>query len=196
MGFFLGNNSHKPARVAWSGTSVSIEEYDDLDFGKVSKLYLRGASIKTELDEGLEPKTSSSRNEYLQGLKGGQYHTLQQYDYPLVKIFNNIWIRENYKHEVYVMPHREVTVKLDGGDVTFKDEVFYRVSLAEEACPSGWRLPSYDDYQNMVDKLADLLTSDVPWLAQFKGGGQYEKESFNNNAGADTSYFSVRYVKK
>ena len=44
--------------------------------------------------------------------------------------------------------------------------------------------------------VADLLTSDVPWLAQFKGGGQYEKESFNNNAGADTSYFSVRYVKK
>ena len=153
MGFFLGNDSHKPARVSWSGTSVSIEEYDDLDFGKVSKLYLRGASIKTELDEGLEAKTSSSRNEYLQGLKGGQYHTLQQYDYPIVKIFNNIWIRENYKHEVYVMPHREVTVKLDGGNVTFKDEVFYRVSLAEEACPSGWRLPSYDDYQNMVDKL-------------------------------------------
>lgn len=240
MGFFLGNNSHKPARVSWSGTSVSIEEYDDLDFGKVSKLYLRGASIKTELDEGLEAKTSSSRNEYLQGLKGGQYHTLQQYDYPIVKIFNNIWIRENYKHEVYVMPHREVTVKLDGGNVTFQDEVFYRVSLAEEACPSGWRLPSYDDYQNMVNKLtnnghslpalacynggvtgfnlysagyyggnwgygtgswyktdvADLLTSDVPWLAQFKGGGQYEKESFNNNAGPDTSYFSVRYVKK
>ena len=44
--------------------------------------------------------------------------------------------------------------------------------------------------------VADLLTSDVPWLAQFKGGGQYEIESFNNNAGADTSYFSVRYVKK
>ena len=44
--------------------------------------------------------------------------------------------------------------------------------------------------------VADLLTSDVPWLAQFKGGGQYEKESFNNNAGPDTSYFSVRYVKK
>ena len=119
MGFFLGNNSHKPARVSWSGTSVSIEEYDDLDFGKVSKLYLRGASIKTELDEGLEAKTSSSRNEYLQGLKGGQYHTLQQYDYPIVKIFNNIWIRENYKHEVYVMPHREVTVKLDRFSIVF-----------------------------------------------------------------------------
>ncbi len=126
MGFFLGNNSHKPARVAWSGTSVSIEEYDDLDFGKVSKLYLRGASIKTELDEGLEPKTSSSRNEYLQGLKGGQYHTLQQYDYPIVKIFNNIWIRENYKHEVYVMPHRDWKVNNET-----LHEVYYRISLAE-----------------------------------------------------------------
>lgn len=236
MGFFLGNDSHKPARVAWSGTSVSIEEYADLDFGRVSKLYLRGASIKTTPHGGMVPKTSEVRDEYLQGLKGS-YTSPQQYNYPIVKIFNNIWIRENYKHEVYVQPHRDWTVNNE----TLK-EIYYRISLANEACPSGWRLPTMADYQEMVAKLtnnghslptlacsaldsnvtgfslyfpgyyggnwgyqsgswynndnAELLTSDEPKLATFKKSGQYENSSFNNNAGPDTSYFSVRYVKK
>ena len=87
---------------------MSIEEYDDLDFGKVSKLYLRGVSIKTAPHEGMETKTCETKEEYLQGLKGaGTNYQGEKYNYPIVKIFNNIWIRENYKHEVYVQPHRD-----------------------------------------------------------------------------------------
>ena len=150
MGFFLGNDSHKPARVAWSGTSVSIEEYDDLDFGSVSKLYLRGASIKTAPHEGMETKTCETKEEYLQGLKGaGTNYQGEKYNYPIVKIFNNIWIRENYKHQVKdAQPHR------DWSENNMKShEVYYWISYAEQACPSGWRLPTMDDYQKMVDKL-------------------------------------------
>ena len=150
MGFFLGNDSHKPARVSWSGTSVSIEEYDDLDFGKVSKLYLRGASIKTAPHEGMQAKTCETKEEYLQGLKGaGTNYQGEKYNYPIVKIFNNIWIRENYKHQVKdAQPHR------DWSENNMKShEVYYWISYAEQACPSGWRLPTMDDYQNMVDKL-------------------------------------------
>ena len=237
MGFFLGNSSHKPARVSWSGTSVSIVEYDDLDFGKVSKLYLRGASIKSEPFE-MKSMTTETRDEYLQGLKGtGQNYQGEKYNYPIVKIFNNIWIRENYKHQVYVQPARDWKVNNET-----LHEVYYRISLAEQACPSGWRLPSYDDYQNMVDKLshnghslpalacsaldnnvtgfsvyfpgyyggnwgydtgswynndkAHFLTSSGWSLANFLKSGQYEKDGFNGDAGADTSYFSVRYVKE
>ena len=217
---------------------MSIEEYDDLDFGKVSKLYLRGVSIKTAPHEGMETKTCETKEEYLQGLKGaGTNYQGEKYNYPIVKIFNNIWIRENYKHEVDVQPHRDWKVNNE----TLK-EVYYRISLAEQACPSGWRLPNMADYQNMVNKLtrnghslpglacsaldnnvtgfslyfpgyyggnwgydtgswynndyAYFLTTDEPQLASFTKGGQYENSSFNNNAGPDTSYFSVRYVKK
>ena len=233
----LGNSSHKPARVSWSGTSVSIVEYDDLDFGSVSKLYLRGASIKSEPFE-MKSMTTETRDEYLQGLKGaGTNYQGEKYNYPIVKIFNNIWIRENYKHQVYVQPARDWKVNNET-----LHEVYYRISLAEQACPSGWRLPSYDDYQNMVDKLshnghslpalacsaldnnvtgfsvyfpgyyggnwgndtgswynndkAHFLTSSGWSLANFLKSGQYEKDGFNGDAGADTSYFSVRYVKE
>ena len=224
-------------RVSWSGTSVSIVEYDDLDFGKVSKLYLRGASIKSEPFE-MKSMTTETRDEYLQGLKGtGQNYQGEKYNYPIVKIFNNIWIRENYKHQVYVQPARDWKVNNET-----LHEVYYRISLAEQACPSGWRLPSYDDYQNMVDKLSHnghslpalacsaldnnvtgfsvyfpgyyggnwgndtgswynndkvhFLTSSGWSLANFLKSGQYEKDGFNGDAGADTSYFSVRYVKE
>ena len=150
MGFFLGNDSHKPARVAWSGTSVSIEEYDDLNFGSVSKLYLRGASIKTAPHEGMETKTCETKEEYLQGLKGaGTNYQGEKYNYPIVKIFNNIWIRENYKHQVKdAQPHRDWSENNMNSH-----EVYYWISYAEQACPSGWRLPTMDDYQKMVDKL-------------------------------------------
>ena len=52
MGFFLGNRSHKPARVSWNGTNVAIEEYTNLDLGAAETLYLRGASISPTVYDG------------------------------------------------------------------------------------------------------------------------------------------------
>ena len=36
MGFFIGDDTHKPARVAWNGNETNIVEYPELDFGKVN----------------------------------------------------------------------------------------------------------------------------------------------------------------
>ena len=67
MGFYLGDGkSHKPARVSWSGTNVSVEEYDELDYEKATTVYLRGASVLPKLPEGSQGRMLLDNGEGLQ----------------------------------------------------------------------------------------------------------------------------------
>lgn len=99
MGFFLGNRSHKPARVSWNGTNVVIEEYTNLDFGAVETLYLRGASISPAVYDGTVAIEGEVKDEYLTAFGRESiddhdlYHTR---DYRLVKIFDKIWLGEDF----------------------------------------------------------------------------------------------------
>lgn len=142
MGFFLGNDTHKPARVSWDGTNAAVYEYADLDFGAVNKLYLRGASISPELADGTEPRKGTVKDEYLSAFTR---------DYILVKIFDNIWMREDYqatrKGSGYNLTDKEYTT--NGGNI------FYNLSLAFDSQfpPSGWQIASSADYSAIQNKL-------------------------------------------
>ena len=95
MGFFIGNASQKPKRISWeSDGTVTVEDYDELDFGQAKKLYLRGASVSSEVAEGLAVKLGNSENAYMEATKNFNYE--KAYNYPVVKIFNQIWTREYY----------------------------------------------------------------------------------------------------
>lgn len=142
MGFFLGNRSHKPARICWDGTNVVVQEYADLDFGAVSKLYIRGASISSVLPEG----TTTMR-----GYVKDSYCHIFGKDYRLVKIFDHLWFGEDYQG----------TKKSNGdyiwdGDMkTYDNRYYYSYSLAENKSvpPAGWRFPSEEDYNAIERKL-------------------------------------------
>lgn len=139
MGFFLGNRSHKPARICWDGTNVTVEEYADLDFGAVSKLYLRGASISSVLPEGTTTMPGIVRDSYCE-LFGKSYR--------LVKIFNHIWLGEDY----------QATKNTNGYDYymkTYNNHYYYSYDLARDnrATPPGWRFPSEEDYNAIERKL-------------------------------------------
>ena len=150
MGFYLGDGkSHKPARVSWYGTNVSVEAYEELDYEAATTVYLRGASVLPKLPEGTTAlKASDPRDEYLE---------MTDYKYPLVKIFNNVWIREPY-HSLNVGYKTEDKCIVDGKTfVVPNTRYIYNefLSSALPVIPAGWRVPTVEDCLDMIDKLAN-----------------------------------------
>ena len=177
MGFFLGNRSHKPARVSWDGTDVHIEEYTDLDFGTVDSLYLRGASIMAKLPDGTKPMEATAvKDEFLEGLhynQKGRWETSNTpYNYPIVKIFDKIWTRMNYNQCVddnYENNNgRYYTLTMDKKSAKVWNEYYCRSYIPWE-CPQGWRVANLEDYTRMNDKLVANGYS-LPGLALQNGG--------------------------
>jgi len=163
MGFYLGDGkSHKPARVSWSGTNVSVEAYEELDYEAATTVYLRGASVLPKLPEGTTAlKASDPRDEVLE---------MWDWKYPLVKIFNNVWIREEYHSRAGMgqgFPH----VTMDGDTFRYTCQYFSMDMVKNYAswAPAGWRVPSKDDYQDIKDKLTNNGFSE-PAVALLNGG--------------------------
>ena len=150
MGFFLGDNKgHKPARVSWYGTNVAVEAYEELDYGAATTVYLRGASVLPKLPEGTTAlKAEKPRDGVLD---------MTDYKYPLVKIFNNVWIREPY-HSLNVGYKTEIKCIVDGKTfvVPFIKYIYNEfLTSAIPVIPAGWRVPTVEDCQDMIDKLAN-----------------------------------------
>ena len=163
MGFFLGDNKgHKPARVSWDGTNVAVEAYEELDYGAATKVYLRGASVLPRLPEGTTAlKADALRDAVLE---------MWDWKYPLVKIFNNVWIREEY-HSRAGMGTGFPLVTMDGDTFKYTCQYFSMDMIKKYAswAPAGWRVPSKDDYQDIKDKLTNNGFSE-PAVALINGG--------------------------
>ena len=174
MGFFLGNRSHKPARVSWDGTDVHIEEYTDLNFGTVDSLYLRGASIMAKLPDGTIPMEATAvKDEFLTGLHYSRKKLENiTFNCPLVKVFDKIWTRINYNQCVDENSEdnkgRYYTVKMDGKSVDVWNEYYSKSEMPRE-CLQGWRVANLEDYTKMNDKLVANGYS-LPGLALQNGG--------------------------
>jgi len=165
MGFFLGNDTHKPARISWDGTDVAVEEYADLDFGQTTKLYLRGASVSPVSIDGTSAFPGQLTDKLLEGRtydrKANQ--NIVGY-YPLVKIFDKVWTRTDYNVSAY------------GNEGRFIDEAknicreYYSPDNAKsDIFPAGWKVPSISDYERMKNKLVAGGFSS-PGLAMLPGG--------------------------
>ena len=142
MGFFIGGYGHKPARVSWDGTNVAVQEYPDMDFGAAKEVYLRGATVYPKAPEGTQSFDGKTDYYTLEGMDG--------YKYPTVKIFNNIWMREDYSG----------TGSRTGGNdvieyVKESTDVYYPISTVKKSyfAPSGWRAPTKKDYEEIQKKL-------------------------------------------
>ena len=162
MGFFLGDDTHKPARVSWYGTNVAVEAYEELNYGTATTVYLRGASVLPKLPEGTTAlKAEKPRDEYLE---------MTDWKYPLVKIFNNVWTREEY-HSEPLMTKIDCLVEMDGKTITVPRQFFrrYQIENYDTWFPAGWKVPTHLDYQDIQDKLVNNGFAQ-PVTALFNGG--------------------------
>jgi len=173
MGFFIGDDTHKPARVAWNGTETNIVEYPELDFGRVDSLYLRGASITATRDTSFVVKQGTLEPEYLKGLhysmSGSGLGANISYNYPIVKIFDKIWTRMNYNQSYGGNTGRYYTVIMDGHQVGIWNEYYSTETVAGTDFPKGWRVAKKADYESMNNKLVANGFS-LPGLALNNGG--------------------------
>ena len=175
MGFFIGDEDHKPARVSWEGSNCRIVEYSELNFGATDALYLRGASVSPQAAEGTDVKQGVLKDEYLEGY-GYDGSKNAPYNYPLVKVFNQVWTRSCYKYYsrssdgilyVYTATYNgELYAYYSIGDVQVDSAPCYGYKVQ---FPSGWRIGKEQDYKDMVKSLEDSNISS-PGTALLQGG--------------------------
>lgn len=159
MGYFVGNDSHKPAKVCWDGSSLSVVECSSQPIGKKKELYIRGASFMDSSSD--EKKIESTVSEYKWSAPG--YNG--PYQYSLVKIFDKIWMRENYKG------NRKEDGDPFGEDYDLKpvwashngsSQCYYSENMVTKNpnpmypfAPKHWRVPYREDYVNIINTLQE-----------------------------------------
>jgi len=145
-GVFLGDEEHKPSRVSWNKDSAEpkITPYVQLGYGKAAKLYLRGGSVSTKLAKGQEARKAKLQDAYMEG----QDDMNDAKDYPLVKIFNRIWTREDYQGRV--------------DDGLSKCSGYYTDKSIAGSGIQGWEIASDKDFEQLKNGIAAGGTNSMP----------------------------------
>lgn len=168
-GFFPGYEGRRPARISWNGSNLKIVDYDNLEEKEYKSIYMGGATARTKLNEDQTPKETTIHDSYLNAV----HYTQSYYNYPLVKIFGDIWTREDYKankfgngNSMVWKENLQLVKDIYGyyGNFQFNTQacnygtsLWYKRSVATDKgfAPSGWALPSsthYKEIQAMLTK--------------------------------------------
>ena len=190
LGFYIGDKDHKPARISWEGTDAAIVEYADMDFGAAKKIYIRGSSVTSTAPEGTEPHAGTVEDSYLKstifvkakesqnGFRPETDGKDVNHNYPLVKIFNHIWLRENYASTLGRSGESYAGVRDYLGfnwgmaydsDVGAAIGVIYSDDKLAPFVPSGWQLPSKDDFLEIEKALTTNGVTNVGTAMVSKG---------------------------
>ncbi len=145
MGYFVGDAAHKPAKVCWEGTSLSVTECSDEPIGAKTELYVRGSSFTTSSSDDTVESTTSDYTMAAPGRDGA-------YNYPLVKIFNQIWMRENYvaNHTTTGDP---ISCKYNTDGLWMVAFYTYAEAIKSKFTPQGWRVSAKNDFLSIQNIL-------------------------------------------
>ena len=156
LGYFIGNSSLAPCRVCWSMNSPVpsiINLSREKSIGAKNELYILGCSfLHKELDKAtieagqVRPVTANGFFMETKGLnsKGEEENP---HKYPLVKIFNHVWTRENYS-----FPMDGVSYK-NSDNQCFYNHILIARDENRNRLPNGWVLPTQVIFQELWDEL-------------------------------------------
>lgn len=170
MGYFVGDDGHAPAKVCWQGDNLTVTECPEDSIGAKMTLYLRGSDISAVCYDKVVEGTVEDATIAGQGWNG-------VYNYPIVKIFDQIWMRENYKANHYTTGASiNCSYKGDGTDYWSKDYAYYSEEEAanDNLTPAGWRVTSKTDFLSIEEVLEKNGVTEISIAKAFfpdsKGG--------------------------
>ena len=178
LGFYIGDKDHKPARVSWDGTDAAIVEYADMDFGAAKKIYIRGSSVTSMVPEGTEPHAGTVEDAYLASkIINKNLSADVDHNYPLVKIFDHVWIRQDYagsttRKGFYIRPGSGQVVGSSVNPMWRK----YDVTKVEEYVPLGWKIPSDTVFKSIENEFKKSGLSNIGKAMLRKKDCDSEKE--------------------
>jgi len=133
--------------------------------------------------------------------------------YKTVKIGKQTWMAENLNYDasgskcygegskVFDFGEEDYTITLSATAIKANCEKFgrlYNVEIVEEVCPTGWYLPTGDDWDNLIKfvggekKAAEKLRAKNGWAKNFKSGT--DEYGFNALPGGYGSSYGFIYA--
>lgn len=169
-GFFIGTAKKEPRYVKWNtdGT-VTFETIKGMQKGAMKEVYMRGTNFYTQsLNAAFLMKSDNVKGKVMDKMLQDNWWTgkqLEQHNYPLVKIANKVWSREEYSGK-----------QLTEHTMRSQYVCYYTDCQAANAknFPLGWKVAASQDFE-AAKKLLSANNNLTPQNELFGNG----KTGFN-----------------
>lgn len=204
LGYFIGNSSLAPCRICWSMNSAVpslIPLTREKNVGAQKELYILGCSFlhsdidKATIEAGqVRPVTAEGFFMESKGLnsKGVEENP---HKYPLVKIFNHVWTRENFS-----FPMDKTVYSKSSDNQSFYNHTLMANDNNRKRLPDGWNVPSNVVFQELWDELKNrniqrlaekmavggVIGFNAPWVGWMENNTQNDKDK-------NASFWAYKY---
>ena len=176
LGYFAGDATHRPAKVCWSKEGLSVVSLVNEPMGAITELYVRGSNFFNNTNDSIIhalETVDATVQPYTVRAPGRGGAT----DYPAVKIFNQIWMRNNYQAD-HTTNGAPINCKYnDSYPLTWgKEDAHYSFDEARKAyfTPDGWRVTSKYDFltiqKTLSDNNVDHISTAKAFYSDYYGG--------------------------
>jgi len=200
LGYFTGDATHRPAKVSWSVDGLSVTSLDDQPMGTITELYVRGSNFFDSSNDSIVhalETVDATVQPYVVSAPGRD----GAHDYPVVKIFDQIWMRDNYQAN-----HTTTGAALgclyngDGTNPWTKNDAFYDCdseARLNDFAPQGWRVSSSTDFRSIQKTLTANDVTQISTAKAFfadKDGGVLGFYHRHNGFIADGTAYNGSYA--